>query len=1074
MQGKNNCRMIKTLKSKKSKFTVLMITYIKMKQWHYLIMCLINSIIIVSCSNDDGCCTLNESEYYSNERLASISYDNDSVCWLGTEYGKVCRLTDNGWKTFDVADDRIYFVKHIGNNYWVGVRNDGVQCYRFNGTNFLHQHSYPITVKQTNYSAYDMVAVKKQIFVGTSQGLFTLNNDTATQLKLIYPSKLTPCHIEGQTCVVRKLQQINNRTLVAATDNGLLHIDIPSGKITISHKGRKIDDILFQQGTLYILSGNTFEIKKSTIQHTYSLPFTASAFYIAEGVYCFLSVNVAHLTVDLSNFKKVHLRRDIPINSTHVVISDKKKSAMLLVTDNALWHVPMHLDLFSSNVPVVAACVDNNYIWYVNAKNEVFMQKKNENKAAKMYDFIDEAPIIDIAVKDDMLFYTTSRREVKRRILYKQLWRNYLNFQTADTYLSKDKITAITLDVTNNNKALLVGIQDGLLSFKSPTFQPDTISYFNDKYISSFYQPNGSRMIYMSTLNNGMIVKQNATYEPMKNVDIVKGMRGVAMSDKYPPLMLVLAGNKLYLEGTKDSLDATGISKILMPNDTTIYALKDFGLQRYALRHGKLVENGQFFRDICFHPKASFTDNGEIYLGCNLGVLRFRALHENQPQWVEVQYSMVSRLTVIIFFVSLLLISLLTWIGIKIQRRLNIRHILTQKTDLNTRIADLLSICQLLPMCNDSDIKQLKNDLKNINPYKKVAWKNIYAQLAYISKLIMQKNRNMVLPLMKYVDEQRTEILSIDLYNSKQLAQATANAFASGSIERIRLQAIENNKWLGTIKNITTRLDMYIENLNGTLLLPNISDTLPDMITNYRKEMAIKPLNETKDLLKKIDQAYKSIFTNEAIEALKNIVKRHLQWLSSIENKDSVVLTLIEQLQSETLQMETKDRLILLKRMAHLDARIQQLHYLYELKETMNEYQQIRQRVIQQNDTRINKLFDRKLETEIANITTQQTQHIAQLIELIYHLMSKTDARLLNEILQFISYDNQQARVLVLLMANAKVKRLFIPGMLQVVGNLNPVVSRLVNSKIKMNETDIVQYAERHPSSLATYILALA
>lgn len=511
-----------------------------------------------------------------------------------------------------------------------------------------------------------------------------------------------------------------------------------------------------------------------------------------------------------------------------------------------------------------------------------------------------------------------------------------------------------------------------------------------------------------------------------------------------------------------------------MANDTTVYALKDFGVQRYTLQNGRLVKSGEFFRDICFHPKASFIDHEHVYLGCNLGILHFKALHENQTKWIEIERGIISRRALFISFTVLVLILLLIWAGLKVNRHLSIRQILARKADLNTRITDLFSIYELLPNYNDEEIKQLKSDLENISPYGKESWKNTNAQLAAISKLIMQKNRNMVLPLMKFVDTQRQEILELDLYHSKQLAQDTNDAFESGSIERIRSQAIINNQWLVTIKDMISQLDTYTGQIAGTLLLPSINETLPDMIATYRKEMAIMPLTELEGLWHDIESAYQKTFTDEALEVLTTIVNRQLHWLRMIEDKDSVVKTLTEQLQRELQQMENKDRLTLLRRMDHLDARVRQLHCLCELKENMQEYEIKRQQVIKENEERVNKLFDRKLEIKIADSTTAQTKRIAQLIEMLYDQMSKTDARLLDEILQFVSYDNQQARVLAILMAHAKVKRLLIPGMLQVVGNLNPVVSRLVNSKIKTHEKEILQYAERHPSSLASYILALA
>ena len=1045
-----------------------------MNRWHYLIVLLAVGIMMTGCNDKDTNYTFNESEYYSNEQLASISSDSDSLFWIGTEYGKVCQLTDSGWKSFHVAADRIYFVRHINKNYWIGVRNGGIQRYKFDGTTFRLQQTYPIAVKQNSYSAYDALSINGEMWVCTSQGLFVLDNDTATHLRLIYPSKATSPHMEGQACVVRKIVQINSNNLVAATDNGLLHIHLPSHKITKTHEGKKIDDIAVVQGKLYVLSGNRFEVFKDGCQQTYPLHFTASSFYVSEGMFCFFSVNEAHLSMNLKTFKSIPLRRKIPINSSNVASMDKGRNAMLLVTNNALWRIPIHLYLFSSNIPIVAASLDNDCIWYVNAQNEIFVQKKGEQVAEKVYDFISEEPIIDMVVKDNVLYYVTSQRKVKRILLTKQLWRNYLNFQIADKYSSKDKITAIAVEAYDDKISLLVGIQDGLLRFNKASFRPDTIAGFNDKYISSFYQPNGSHMMYMATLNHGIIVGKNGMYEPMTKIPVVNGMREVVMSDKFPPSMIVLAGNKLFLEGSKDSLDASGISKILMANDTTVYALKDFGVQRYTLQNGRLVKSGEFFRDICFHPKASFIDHDHVYLGCNLGILHFKALHENQTKWIEIERGIISRRALFISFTVLVLILLLIRAGLKVNRHLSIRQILARKADLNTRITDLFSIYELLPNYNDEEIKQLKSDLENISPYGKVSWKNTNAQLAAISKLIMQKNRNMVLPLMKFVDTQRQEILELDLYHSKQLAQDTNDAFESGSIERIRSQAIINNQWLVTIKDMISQLDTYTGQIAGTLLLPGINENLPDMIATYRKEMAIMQLTELEGLWHDIESAYQKTFTDEALEVLTTIVNRQLHWLRMIEDKDSVVKTLTEQLQRELQQMESKDRLTLLRRIVHLDARVRQLRCLCELKENMQEYEIKRQQVIKENEERINKLFDRKLEIKIADSTTAQTKRIAQLIEILYDQMSKTDARLLNEILQFVSYDNQQARVLAILMAHAKVKRLLIPGMLQVVGNLNPVVSRLVNSKIKTHEKEILQYAERHPSSLASYILALA
>ena len=79
----------------------------------------------------------------------------------------------------------------------------------------------------------------------------------------------------------------------------------------------------------------------------------------------------------------------------------------------------------------------------------------------------------------------------------------------------------------------------------------------------------------------------------------------------------------------------------------------------------------------------------------------------------------------------------------------------------------------------------------------------------------------------------------------------------------------------------------------------------------------------------------------------------------------------------------------------------------------------------------------------------------------------------MGSILQWSNGENQPARVLALLLADPKVKRLLLPGMLNVANNLNPVISRLVKGKLVPAEEDIRQYAERHPSSVADYIIRL-
>lgn len=87
--------------------------------------------------------------------------------------------------------------------------------------------------------------------------------------------------------------------------------------------------------------------------------------------------------------------------------------------------------------------------------------------------------------------------------------------------------------------------------------------------------------------------------------------------------------------------------------------------------------------------------------------------------------------------------------------------------------------------------------------------------------------------------------------------------------------------------------------------------------------------------------------------------------------------------------------------------------------------------------------------------------------------MSKTDKYILTEVLEITNFNNQPAKVLALLMGNPRVKRLYIPGMLNVYGNLNPVISRLVNNKLKVNDSLLKEYVKNNPKSMVFYFLRL-
>ena len=265
-------------------------------------------------------------------------------------------------------------------------------------------------------------------------------------------------------------------------------------------------------------------------------------------------------------------------------------------------------------------------------------------------------------------------------------------------------------------------------------------------------------------------------------------------------------------------------------------------------------------------------------------------------------------------------------------------------------------------------------------------------------------------------------------------------------------QASVNATWLRQISAICQELNKDLSLLTGTLPVKDISDDLPALIDSYRKGLAIKPIHDMTPTLNTIRQRMEALRSDDVLTRLKRFVGQRLKDIATLEQQDKVTDTLAHQWEDMLPTMENTERIAVLRRLRHLDDRYRELHALQLLRHLVARYTC----------------------EETRGDDTHDTVHaIKSEIDQFYNALFRTDPRLTGSILQWSSSENQPARVLALLLANPKVKRLLLPGMLNVASNLNPVISRLVKGKLVPAEEDIRQYAERHPSSIADYILKL-
>ena len=69
--------------------------------------------------------------------------------------------------------------------------------------------------------------------------------------------------------------------------------------------------------------------------------------------------------------------------------TDRLNGFTILLTENALWNIPLHLGIFNANGEIVASCVNENTVYYVNSNNELYKQHIGETIASKIWEMPD-------------------------------------------------------------------------------------------------------------------------------------------------------------------------------------------------------------------------------------------------------------------------------------------------------------------------------------------------------------------------------------------------------------------------------------------------------------------------------------------------------------------------------------------------------------------------------------------------------------------------------------------------------------------------------------------------------------
>lgn len=252
----------------------------------------------------------------------------------------------------------------------------------------------------------------------------------------------------------------------------------------------------------------------------------------------------------------------MPQFCNNVIATDKVDGFTVLVTENALWNIPLHLGIFNANGEIVASCADGTNIYYVNSKNELYCQRTGDNVAFKILD-IPEGEVVSGMMADGRYLYYISNKQVLKRIKIKRRYISNVLFASSQVlYQSPTKITAACLKKEAEGSCIYLGIQDDLVRIDADG-KSMLVDDLHNKYITAFYLAPRAGDLYVSTLNDGVFYSEGDAYQPIKGTERHTFIRDISVTGGHKPLLMILTNHRLVCREYNDSISLKGYNKLL-------------------------------------------------------------------------------------------------------------------------------------------------------------------------------------------------------------------------------------------------------------------------------------------------------------------------------------------------------------------------------------------------------------------------------------------------------------------------------------------------------------------------------
>ncbi|MBO5061434.1 MAG: hypothetical protein J6C31_02240 [Prevotella sp.] len=606
--------------------------------------------------------SLNEKEYYSDSQLASITADGDSACFIGNEKGDIYRYDKRTGKIYDTlrtGADRIYDVAvrkgDDGTCFFVGVRNSGLMMYRYVSGRLVPERTFFINGIHYQYSPYKTIVCGDRIYVATSHGLFyndLLSEYSGNELKRLFPTPEDGRMLPFLTTSLIK----NGRYIYAASEQGLVRCDVATNRIDVLHRGKKIKSAMLVNGNIHSLSEKSLYIDSNdgSRHEEYDVNVAADIYYHAGDTHYFISSDRVAVARDRDlekgkGYKTIPLRRNVRPDCRNVIMADSITGHSLLVTENALFRIPFHLDVFNTDGKTTAACSGDGSIYFV-TNNSLFRLNGNGSDAKRIADLPKTDRITSAMFHNGVLYYTNGNTELKRKAVDMSFIYNRLSGNPATIYTTPRGITAAGI---GSDGSLYIGIRDSLLLLRGK--KAEIVKTLGYPFVQRIAVNGKDNKTYAALLNGGVIHlhgNKSSVEGSSSRHHFIKDIAFAACSAN----PCILTNHYLFSPDGKDSVAADGFSRLLTADGKTFYALMENGIRRYIIGRSGIRHIGDTLCDIRFSPSISLVHGSSVYVGAtSLGIMEMKP--DGTSRWIRFNHDVYTPdyKTIVFFFVLICL-----------------------------------------------------------------------------------------------------------------------------------------------------------------------------------------------------------------------------------------------------------------------------------------------------------------------------------------------------------------------------------------------------------------------------------